>query len=1041
MIIEKTQMGSWLNLTHKGSMPWGVQARKGTRPNTPSNPPSDHESSTTTAIACADSTSSLDKNQQYTLYLAPPLQRSETSFTLEVPGSTQSGERETSTDTLQLYDSPLIVPMKFPSPPAKPPYLVERYTASQVTPPCLSPATPEPIEPRTPTLDTPATGRFENANRSYPSPIQAGFRTPSSKYSAETQARKDVPSSQSTAARTLTFDTDAIPSSDASAIRSQARTNSFGTTGYSNFTVGAPSPLSNRTHESPRDVHRGQHRNFSYGLDRREQKLYSGVSQYNADVNIARLSGYGTPNDTPNLSLSDLVSSPPSVDTGADYNTVNPIVITPEDRHFPNIPPPPRPEDDTWTPPGVLGIGEGFGGGPQRDERGKRIDSRRWRLVDPLARITQRTAADVYTNDDSNKSKIGFKERFSQSVLNLLGESNKGKRRASKRNLPEAESNQWPRKSIKAEKRRSVNDLLGPPVQRAAYEWRDSSGRQREMLVSRARRLLFGRPDRNQAKTPGNQSWVDISSKRSPRNGSAFETRQAYATTKSMSAGRPLPFSPSMPALSTSLHGRSASDVRIQTWLNTSQAALSESQHSRYDFRGVDKQGPPRANPTALTPYSVSKNRVFSSTGNDPNGLADTSRLEANSPVDGVNYPARSRQSQYFVPLVNPAPVPEATSMDPIHRMAGREGRRGSIRSRTPQHDSTANVDRPEKQQKRRTSSISKFTSWLGIRRSSSSKTLDQGVPYARPDNTHINSTISQSSPKPRPNHYRLRTKSSTRLPDTERQTPQADSASKNRRRSGSDWLESIVRRRSNKTGHPTLQGYPEIVLLSAEHLPPPTINEHGFLQSSPSTRSEVKLSETYLALHGIRQDQQPKHVDDLPFISTPFEAVPMERDLSRLTEADEEGAGQNSSCATPAAIQSEPLPVSVHAHKRKPTPPVLEPFTATPNALTVPHFESENKQSKRTKRYPTTLSIGSMSSMSTGITDGDEPVAIISAVLSSPVHEDLPLTTAPTVARAVSLDLNALTADERQAVGLGSTTRIPRIPSISTTYTLAQAV
>ncbi|KAJ9108964.1 hypothetical protein QFC21_000287 [Naganishia friedmannii] len=1060
LAIEKNEKTSWLNPTYKGSMPWGVQARLGTRPNTPSpsNPSSDHESSTTTAFAFAGSTVSLDKQQQSGLYLAPPLQRSPTSSSIEMPGTIRSLQRGlSSTDSLELCDSPLIVPLNFPSPPAKSNHFIERYTASQVTPPCLRPATPEqtePAEPMTPTLDTPATGRFQTSSKSYPSPVQAGFRTPSSKYSVETQARRrDVSSSSYTAARTLTFDGNRTPPSDTSAIKNHTRTTSFGGAVFPGSPLDSSSPFSTRTQEAPRDAYRAPRRAFSYGLEVLEEPTHEApistgargqdehssspdIARFRGDASMSRWAQIDTPNETPNLSLSGLVSSPPSVDTGNDDNTVHTAVITPEDRHFPTISSPSRAMDDTWTPRGALGIGEGFGGGPQRDERGKKIDARRWRLADPLSNASPRSAMDVYTNDKTGKSKVGLKERFSQSVLNLLGDSKKGKARASERNLREPGPSQWPRKTTKAEKRKSVNDLLGPSAPRATYAWNDPVHRsaEKETPGNRARRIFFGRSDRNLTNRLRDPNPVDLPPAKMVKSGSAFFSQPPHSAFQPPPGMRKLPFSPSMPALSSSLNGRTASDIRIQTWLNTSQAALSEWEHARYDYTGVDAQRSPRVIPTPLAPYSFSRNAVRSAT-TQTNRFFNSVPPTVNAPVVAASHQAGPSGSLYHV--LQPAPPPEEPTSH------AKEGRRRSILLGVAQRKNIANVTGVEKQPKRRTTSINKLTSWLGFGRSKSSRTLEQDILSIGPvhppaPSSLLEPNISQNTYTPSRSHYiNARTGSSTVLLVTEHRAEQDDSAKKRRRRSGSDWFGSIVRRRTDKNAHPMTSMSPEIILLSAEHLPPPTIDEHGFLQSSPLLAPDAKLSDTYLALHGIRQAEQSGDEDGRTPNGIPSMAIQMERDLSRLTEGDEEGGPGVFSISPSPVITSEPIPATQSGHQRKPTPPFLDPWTMTTNSLAVPPFEMDRKRSKHIKRYPNALSIGSMSSLSTGITDGEEP-AIISAIRSSPIHEHLPSQTAPTVARGVSLDLSALTSDERQAVGLGTTLHIPPITS---TYPFPQAV
>ncbi|KAI5454573.1 hypothetical protein NCC49_003467 [Naganishia albida] len=1002
----RSNRSNWTTSGQMASMPWGAQAqnRKGARSPTPNLGYSEHDSAATTMVACSNSTSSLDKQTALDVPLSQPLQRFGTASTLDIPGVPQTRTLTRSTDSFELFESPSITPMHFPTPPDKPNQSFAQYHSSQCTPPAHRPGTPEPFEPKTPTLVSPETGRFDNTHRSYPSPVQAGFRSPSSRYSAETSGRRDVSASSFTAARALNFDIQYSPIVNVPPRELYPRTGSFGVPAEG-YPSNSRSPAT-RMPEIDESMQRSPSRYINYGFDMIESPvvdlgdLVRGDSAREGRVyGFGAIRGGGPPplapsNDTPNLSISELVSSPPSVDTGVDHNTVYTTVVTPEDRNFPNIGSPQR---ENWTSPGVIGLGEGIAGGPQRDERGKKIDSRRWRMADPMLLGKPRTAVDVYTNDNSGKQKTGFKEKFSQSMLNLLGETKKSKRQQAD-GAAGAETSQWPRKMTKKEKRKSVTDLLGPSVPRATYEWTQPKSPQANTPGAKAR-AFFKRSESTPAQLAEMANPRHVGSP--PLPDPSLSRRSRFFSSRTRNEPRSLPVSPSMPALSASLHGQSSSDLRIQTWLNASQAALNDTQAGRYDF-GKALQEQPRAGPTALRPYSFSSAhlpRIRKPTENERNEI-----MPSPATFGSVSGPG----------LASPLPAPHVVSVDQSH---GKSAKRKSIISQGLPIGAPA-LAKPEKSVKNRASSISKLASWLGIKRGGIKK------PSGLREQVDVDSavqSVAQSAPRsdtPAGFVSSRKTASFANLhqilaPST------AEDHKQSRRRSGGDWLGSISRRRADYAS-PSVQREPQIVLLSAEHLPPPIINEHGFLQSSAPLHGSTRSTITPSASHwSFAQSIESAETSSAP--EPAFAATGMERDLSRLTEREEEDTGRLDQA--PPIRTRKPVPISQSYRKPLPVTPSGQ-LAVSPQSLSVPAFEQTRRHPGRPDRHVAGLSIGSMSSMSTAITDVDEHRAIIQTVLASPIHEATPVRGAPVVARGVSMDLNALTPEECRAVGFDPVVR-----------------
>lgn len=916
-----------------------------------------------------------------------------------------------STDSFRLEDSPVITALNFPSPPQKAsPILAQYESRSQVTPPACRPVTPE--QPTTPTMLSPETGRFQSSTKSYPSPVQAGFRSPSSRFGLETSGRRSLSGPSFQSARALDFDDNPTPTRLLQFPRDRSRSDSFGSTAedlqrFMARTTAARMPDITEAGSRPERL-------SAYGFEvpdfavndfdplspTSERRI--GDRMPNHPVGTAFQLPLELANQTPDLSLSDLVSSPPSVDTGADQDIVQTTLVTPEGRHFPNIYSP-LDHSKKWAASGVIGLGEGIAGGPQRDERGRRINLRRWRKADPMLADGLRTAVDVYTNGEPEKQRTGFKKRFSQSVLNLLGESKKPSKNGQVVSPPQS-------KPVKKELRRSVTDLLGLSGRTRTYDWNQPQDSPGALVTAKQRLNSFKRSE----STPINlsvavstgPSWLPFL-QGSHRNLPSQETRKQISR---------LPASPSMPALSASLNRKASPDMRIQDWLNASQAALHDTQSSRYDFGIIV---PSDGNlQYAIGPKSPSiASRILT---RRPESRSET-REESQAPILG------SQVVSDEVPAVRHtfSPLP-----------SGRVQAPAAIQERESRHipvlDSA--VDLPasktdqltwQKPSRRKRMSLSRFTSWLGFGEKNSKQYTAKES--SAPEYVSARGTTSAIQHKSRPAELAEFSRQSAPSSDPSASITggrhEHDSVYAKKRRSGGDWLGSVGWRRWENAPQAASMVWrdPQIVLLSAEHLPPPHINAQGFLQSTLTGSSNALPSSERLYKRFSVQGQTA--TADPPCLDPALLAPHMERDLSRLSERDEEVTGDR--WELPAmSINSTAIPEYSGRTKRKPTPTAFID-TGTPGfgSLAAPPVEGRRRRPSKADEFGKILSITSMSSLSTDLAEGEDHAATIQTVLASPIHDNTPYP-APVVSRAVSLDLSALTDAERSAIGFQTVNR-----------------
>lgn len=373
----------------------------------------------------------------------------------------------------------------FETPPASAKTVLSEASTGSSTSKALPPA---PSTPRTPTLpDASNEGKFIGSTKSFPSPIQAGFRTPrSAPVNRESIAARQTNGFRN--ARVLTFG----PELDSAG---HARTVSLGTASLRPVAEANDAPSS------------------SVGGGWRP--AWDPVSP-----------------QAPDLDALEPPLSPLAVPVSLEPVSHEPVSFRP-------MSPPP--------PVGVIGLGEGLAGGPQRDTRGKKIDLNRWRRADPLVvgRSADASAAAVNTSP----AKPTFKKRFSQSLLNLLGDSS----------------------GEKSKQQEESADPFAADVPQPATVAKPST-------LSKI--FSFGRnASKLQLVDPVPQNDVDapppVPERSSSHRNSAFlRQRQRQRINDPLSR---IPYSPSMPMLveSGSSNEMISSQTRVLSWLSASQQDLS----------------------------------------------------------------------------------------------------------------------------------------------------------------------------------------------------------------------------------------------------------------------------------------------------------------------------------------------------------------------------------------------------------------------------------------------------------------------------------
>lgn len=360
-----------------------------------------------------------------------------------------------------------------------------------------------PSTPRTPTLpDASDEGKFIGSTKSFPSPIQAGFRTPRS----VPANRESVAARQANGfrnARVLTFGPELGSAG-------HARTVSLGTAPLKPVAEFSDNANAGNAWKSAWDP----------------------VSPQAPNMDVLEPS-----------SLSPL-AVPASLPEPVSYKPVS----------FRTMSPPP--------PVGVIGLGEGLAGGPQRDTRGKKIDLNRWRRADPL--VVGRPSEAAAVTATASPAKPTFKKRFSQSLLNLLGDSSGEKSRQQEEAVdPFAADVPQPM----------------PVAKSSALSKIFSFGRNASKLA-----LVDTAPSSSGDAPP---AVPERSS--SHRNSAFLRQRQRQRINEPLSR---IPYSPSMPML---VEGGSPNEVissqtRVLSWLSASQQDLSRpsKQQPAYTQSSVD---------------------------------------------------------------------------------------------------------------------------------------------------------------------------------------------------------------------------------------------------------------------------------------------------------------------------------------------------------------------------------------------------------------------------------------------------------------------
>lgn len=147
--------------------------------------------------------------------------------------------------------------------------------------------------------------------------------------------------------------------------------------------------------------------------------------------------------------------------------------------------------------PNTLHIGEGLAGGPQRDERGHKIDIARWQRQDPLLR-----SADASQSPTPGPSSLqALKKRFSRSLASLLLPKNSAATPTSKATTPIANSRSIIEFNEEDRVRRfaaSTDQLNRLPVPQRGSSYRKSlviSGPYEVSVNGRPRQLSASTPD------------------------------------------------------------------------------------------------------------------------------------------------------------------------------------------------------------------------------------------------------------------------------------------------------------------------------------------------------------------------------------------------------------------------------------------------------------------------------------------------------------------------------------------------------------------
>ena len=378
-------------------------------------------------------------------------------------------------------------------------------------------ATTPPPFPKAPTFDSP--GRFTQSGTSYPSPIQAGFRTPVSKASS----RRSVSSAK--VARALTFgDEDQagfsplsldtrIAGFSSSPLPRKSSSRSLASTADRRDESGSSSQ------ESGRPV---LERAISSSSQARTTSSHRGLRSL---VEGQEDRGSGSSDMVPTGLVALREESPlrkfPSTSTlgrggrarpsEMDRPIVTPIIVPLNDVSKASSPVHTPVASNPKTLSGnYINMGDGLAGGPQRDSRGKKINTDKWSKDDPLS---------AGAAASGEKPLGGFKRRFSESLMNLVGQG---------------------KSSSSAE-----HDDQTPGA--------------------RARRLFFGS---RATSTPKVQegSPPPVPERSSSHKNQTFLRNRAKTQSGAQKA---LPYSPSMPVLSESLANSSPTDARILAWLST----------------------------------------------------------------------------------------------------------------------------------------------------------------------------------------------------------------------------------------------------------------------------------------------------------------------------------------------------------------------------------------------------------------------------------------------------------------------------------------